>query len=85
MGRKKEIPEPELQKLKSPCYKSDIQALRSPKLVSLKNSDKLSEDVRVPLKASKKLLFVSSVLISETVFFMMDGWGYKQNVASSGC
>lgn len=68
MGRKKEIPEPELQKLKSPCYKSDIQALRSPKVASLKNSDKLSEDVRVRLKASKKpvisLTIVSSLLVS---------------------
>lgn len=28
------------------------------------------------------LTIVSSILISEMVFFVTDGWGYKQNVAS---
>lgn len=56
-GERKKIPEPELQKLESPRYNSDSEATRSPKLVSLKNSNKLSEVVRGPLNASNKLLF----------------------------
>lgn len=85
----KKVPGPGLQELKSLCYNSDTQASGSRKLVSLKNSDKLFEDLRSPLNASKKkkkgvisLTIVSSILISEMVFFVTDGWGYKQNVAS---